>query len=60
MQQVYDELFSKSGESHKFNRLYDLIIDERNILLAYRMIKTNQGSKTAGTDSYTIDNFKTR
>ncbi|WP_433743098.1 group II intron reverse transcriptase/maturase [Falsibacillus pallidus] len=59
MQQVFDELFSQSDENHKFNKLYDLIIDERNILLAYRVIKTNQGSKTAGTDSYTIENFKT-
>lgn len=59
MQKVFDELFSKSGENHKFNQLYDLIIDERNILLAYRIIKTNQGSKTAGTDKYTIDNYKT-
>lgn len=58
MQHVFDELFSKSGENHKFKKLYDLITDERNILLAYRTIKSNEGSKTAGTDSYTIDDYK--
>lgn len=59
MQKVFDGLYSKSGENHKFNRLFDLITDERNILLAYRTIKANQGSKTAGTDKFTIENYKT-
>lgn len=58
MQNVFDELFSKSGENHKFNKLYDQITDEKNILLAYRTIKSNEGSKTAGTDSYTINDYK--
>jgi RNA-directed DNA polymerase len=58
MQHVFDELFSKSGENHKFNKLYDLITDERNILLAYRTIKSNDGSRTEGTDSYTIEDYK--
>src|SRR5699024_2556348 len=38
--------------------LYDIIVSERNILLAYRMIKSNTGSKTAGVDKKTIAEFK--
>ncbi|HIB1875585.1 TPA: group II intron reverse transcriptase/maturase, partial [Enterococcus faecium] len=38
--------------------LYDIILSENNILLAYRVIKTNTGSKTAGCDKLTIDNYK--
>ena len=59
MQEVFDELFAKSKENHHFNNLFSLITDERNILLAYRNIKANKGSKTAGTDKYVIDNYKT-
>ncbi|MEK4872383.1 group II intron reverse transcriptase/maturase [Niallia sp. FSL W8-1348] len=58
MQEVFDELFTKSEEGHLFKNLFNLIIDERNILLAYRNIKANKGSKTAGSDKYVIDNYK--
>lgn len=36
----------------------ELISSEKNIGLAYRNIKTNKGSKTAGVDGKTIDNIK--
>lgn len=38
--------------------LYSLIISPNNIKLAYRRIKSNQGSKTAGVDKKTINSFK--
>ena len=35
-----------------------IISSEENIGLAYRNIKSNKGSKTAGADGKTIDNLK--
>ncbi len=35
-----------------------LIMSEENIKLAYRNLKTNKGSKTAGVDGKTIENLK--
>lgn len=59
MQSTFDWLFKKSTEGRtKGIDLYGIITSKQNILLAYRMIKSNQGSKTAGTDELTIDNFK--
>lgn len=37
--------------------MYELIIDERNIRLAYRNIKRNQGSFTSETDDKTISDI---
>lgn len=53
-QEVLDTLYAQSKNGYKFRRLYDLIIDERNIKLAYRNIKKNHGSKTSGTNGKTI------
>jgi len=36
----------------------DYIVDESNILLAYRNIKNNKGSKTVGTDNKNIEHLK--
>ncbi|ENZ5600117.1 group II intron reverse transcriptase/maturase [Enterococcus hirae] len=59
MQSTFDWLFKKSTEGRtKGIDLYEIITSKQNILLAYRMIKSNQGAKTAGTDELTIDNFK--
>lgn len=49
-QEVQDNLYEKSKNEIKFNNLMEVITDERNILLAYRNIKNNKGSKTAGTN----------
>ena len=53
-QSTFDELYERSLSGAKFNKLYEKIVDESNILLAYRNIKTNTGSKTEGTDGKTI------
>lgn len=53
-QKIYDNLYSKAQQNQKFNNLYDIIISSENILLAYRNIKRNKGSKTKGTNSTTI------
>ena len=55
LQGRFDELYARSKNGEEFTDLMPLILSRENILLAYRNIKTNTGSKTAGTDSLTID-----
>lgn len=54
MQETFDELYAQSKDGKIFTDLMSKIISRENILLAYRNIKTNAGSKTAGTDKLTI------
>ncbi|SMD71072.1 group II intron reverse transcriptase/maturase [Bacillus paranthracis] len=54
-QSIYDALYTNSLSKQKFSDLMPLILDERNILLAYRTIKRNGGSSTAGTNGHTIE-----
>lgn len=54
MQETFDELYAMSKEGKKFTSLMDVVLSRENILLAYRNIKANSGSKTAGTDNLTI------
>ncbi|OLS02020.1 group II intron reverse transcriptase/maturase [Tissierella creatinophila] len=53
-QETLDELYKNSKEGRYFNKLYELIIDEDNIMKAYRNIKKNTGSKTKGVNGHTI------
>ena len=57
MQDVFDELYAKSKSGEIFTDLMSLILSRENILLAYRNIKTNSGSKTRGTDNVVIDDI---
>lgn len=54
MQKVFDDLYARSLKGEKFTDLVGIILSRENILLAYRNIKTNDGSKTPGTDNTTI------
>lgn len=54
MQSVFDELYAKSKAGEVFHNLMEIILSRNNILLAYRNIKSNTGSNTAGTDKLTI------
>lgn len=56
-QDKFDELYQQSLTGKKFTKLYEKIVDEKNILLAYRNIKANTGSKTKGTDNLIIDDI---
>jgi RNA-directed DNA polymerase len=38
-QGIFDELYERSLKGAKFNKLYEKIVEENNILLAYRNIK---------------------
>jgi RNA-directed DNA polymerase len=59
MQDIFDDLYERSkNNATKGLRLYEHITSKDNILLAFRNIKANTGSKTAGTDGITIDKYK--
>lgn len=54
MQGVYDDLYARSKAGEHFTDLLSIVLSRNNILLAYRNIKANTGSNTAGTDKLTI------
>lgn len=49
-QDVLDKLYADSEKGYQFKNLMVLIYSPENIMLAYRNIKKNSGSKTAGVD----------
>ena len=57
MQDVFDKLYADSKQGKAFSNLYEIIISEQNILLAYRSIKSNKGSATAGVNHKTIKDW---
>lgn len=59
MQNTFDELYAKSNAGETFSNLMKTILSRENILLAYRNIKNNTGSSTAGTDKLTIKDIGT-
>jgi len=54
METVFDSLYAKSKDRKIFNHLMEIIESEENIKLAYRTVKKNSGSNTAGVDKRTI------
>lgn len=58
LQDEFDKLYKESSEGKKFKNLMELICSEDNIRLAYRNIKSNAGSFTAGTDGIIIKDIK--
>lgn len=56
-QGVQDLLYIQSKEGYIFKNLISIIIEEKNILLAYRNIKNNKGSETEGVNETTIDDI---
>lgn len=57
MQGVFDDLYARSKNGDHFDNLMEVILSPNNILLAYRNIKTNAGSRTPGTDRLNIDDI---
>ncbi|MDM5246067.1 group II intron reverse transcriptase/maturase [Lysinibacillus sp. G4S2] len=57
MQDCFDTLYTQSVSGHHFYDLTELMSSKDNIRLAYRNIKRNTGSKTAGTDKLTINDI---
>ncbi len=59
MQETFDWLYECSLNNQTSGiDLYKIITSENNILLAYRTIKSNTGSKTKGTDGLTINDYR--
>lgn len=58
LQEVFDKLYADSKQGEVFTNLMDIIRDENNIRLAYRNIKRNAGSVTAGVDGITINDIE--
>jgi len=58
IQEIFDALYSRSENGNNFYNLIELMIAEENIRLAYRNIKRNTGSKTAGVDDLTIKDIE--
>ena len=59
MQPLFDKLYADSKNGKIFTKLMGIISSEENIRLAYRNIKRNGGSMTAGTDKQTIKDIET-
>lgn len=58
MTETFDGLYEKSQNGVTLDKLYDIITSRENILLAFRSIKSNRGSMTAGADGRTINAYK--
>ena len=57
-QEIQDKLYADSQKGKEFKHLVEIIALPENIRLAYRNIKANHGSKTAGTDGRTIKDLE--
>ena len=57
-QGIQGKLYADSQKGKEFKHLVEIIALPENIRLAYRNIKANHGSKTAGTDGRTIKDLE--
>lgn len=57
-QEIQDKLYADSLKGREFKHLVEIVSTPENIRLAYRNIKANHGSKTAGTDGRTIKDLE--
>lgn len=58
MTEIFTDLHDRANNQESFKYLYDIITSRENILLSYRTMKSNKGSKTAGTDGKTITDIE--
>ncbi|THF75393.1 group II intron reverse transcriptase/maturase [Cohnella fermenti] len=58
MTSTFTDLHERAATRETFTHLYDIITSRQNILLAFRTIKSNEGSQTPGTDGKTITDMK--
>lgn len=56
--ETFDDLYARSKAQAVFTDLMPLILSEENIRLAYRNIKRNTGSRTAGVDHLTMSHIE--
>jgi RNA-directed DNA polymerase len=60
MTEPFTDLYERASKQETFSHLYDVVTSRENILLAYRTMKSNKGSKTPGTDGKTIKDIEKR
>ncbi|KAB2496940.1 hypothetical protein F8158_16855 [Bacillus cereus] len=58
MTDMFDGLYEKAKRKENFNNLMPIITSDNNILLAYRNIKRNKGSKTSACDNVNIKDIE--
>ena len=58
MTETFTDLYEKASNNDNFNNIYDIITSRENILLAFRTIKSNKGSKIPGTEGKNINDIK--
>lgn len=58
MTDTFTDLYDRASKKEFFSQLYDVITSRENILLTYRTMKSNTGSKTPGTDGKTISDIQ--
>ncbi|MBQ7628818.1 MAG: group II intron reverse transcriptase/maturase [Selenomonadaceae bacterium] len=54
LQKTFDRLYRQSLEDNNFYGLMNIISSSENIMLAVRTIRSNEGSRTPGTDGRTM------
>lgn len=59
-QDTLDELYARSKKGETFTRLYELIVEDSNLELAYRNIKNNSGSNTPGVNGHTMKYWESK
>ena len=57
LQDALSTLFANSKNGKSFTGILELVASEHTIVTAIHNIKSNKGSKTAGTDGKTIDHY---
>lgn len=60
MTESFTDLYERSANKETFSHIYEIVTSRENILLAYRTMKSNKGSKTPGTDGLTIKDIEQR
>ena len=60
MQSVLDELYAQSKQGKTFKELFELIVDDRNLELAYRNVKSNTGCNTPGVNGHTMKYWESK
>ena len=57
-QELLDNLYKESQKGAIFDKLMKYIVSDANIMMAYRSIRRNSGSKTPGTDGLNITDIE--
>lgn len=60
MQETLDKLYAQSQRGETFKNLFELIVDEKNLELAYRNVRSNTGSNTPGVNGHTIKYWESK